>query len=131
MKPKNKDTHLPRPLAKRKISEMILEFAGDFLSLGKTQEHKQCLLNAACSAWNIACVPADSRQKAMDRYMTEYRRLNPRMDETGYADVRSDMDNLIQMKLKLFPADVRQIVNARFVRVGDQDRLEAAAMTVR
>ena len=76
MKQKNKDNWLSHPPAKRKISEMILEFAGDFLSLGESQEHKQCLLNAACSAWNIACIPADKRQKALDRYMTEYQRLN-------------------------------------------------------
>jgi len=130
VKKQNKDYQLSYPPAKRKISEMILEFAGDFLNLGKTQEHKQCLLNAACSAWNIACIPADNRQNALDRYMTEYQRLNPQMDEAGYVDARSDMENLIQVKLKLFPMDLRQIVNARFVRVGDQDRLEAAAITV-
>ena len=130
MKRKNKDNQLSHPPAKRKISEMILECAGDFLRLGKTQEHKQCLLNAACTAWNIACVPVNSRQKAMDRYMTEYQRLNPQMDQAGYADARRDMEKLIEVKLKLFPMDLRQIVNARFVRVGDQERLEAAAITV-
>ena len=67
MKRKNKDNQLSHPPAKRKISEMICEFAGDFIRLGKNHEHKQCLLNAACTAWNIACVPAHNRQKALDR----------------------------------------------------------------
>jgi hypothetical protein len=40
------------------------------------------------------------------------------------------MEKLVEKKLKLFPRDLRQIVNARFVRVGDQERLEAAAITV-
>lgn len=109
---------------------MILEFAGDYLRLGKNQEHRQCLLQAACSAWNLACVPADERQKAIDLYMTEYRRLNPQMDTTDCDDARSDMEHLIQEKLRLFPDDVRQVINARFLRVGDQERLEAAAMRV-
>lgn len=130
MKRKNKDNQLSHSPAKRKISEMILSFAGDFLSLGKTQEHKQRLLNVACSAWNLACVPADNRQKALDRYMTEYQRLNPQVTQVGCADALSDMEKLIEVKLRLFPMDLRQIVNARFVRVGDQDRLEAAAITV-
>jgi hypothetical protein len=130
MKRKNKDNQFSHPPAKRKISEMILEFAGDFISMGETQEQKQSHLNAACSAWNIACIPADKRQKALDRYMTEYQRLNPQMDQAGYAHALNDMEKLIEVKLKLFPMDLRQIVNARFVRVGDQERLEAAAITV-
>jgi hypothetical protein len=131
MKVSRKNRHSGNAPIKRKISEMLVEFAGDFFSLGKTQEHKQSLLNAACSAWNIACIPAENRQKALDRYMSEYQRLNPQMDQAGCAHTLSDMEKLIEQKLKLFPEDLRQIVNARLVPMGDKDYIEAAALTIR
>jgi hypothetical protein len=37
---------------KRKVSEIIWEFAGDFIRMGDTLEEKHSLLNAACSAWS-------------------------------------------------------------------------------
>lgn len=38
-------------------SEMIIGFAGDFIETGESMEQRQSLLNAACSAWNIANLP--------------------------------------------------------------------------
>jgi len=56
-KPLQQSAHPGPP--KRKISEMIQEFAGDFIRLGKTPEDKQNYLNGACVAWNIASAPAE------------------------------------------------------------------------
>jgi len=128
MKRKNKDKRTQR--SKRKISDMLWAFAGDFIRLGTTQEQKQSHLNAACSAWNIACVPTENRQKTLDRFMVEYKRLNPHLNQTSYTDTRDNMEKLIQAKLKLFPTDVRQIVNAQVFSVGNQDRIEVASLTV-
>ena len=115
---------------KRKISEMIWEFAGDFIRLAETLEQRQSHLNAACSAWNIACNPP-VRGKVVDQYMREYERLNAHADRASLADVRSDLEKLIQRKLEMFPGDLRQIVGAQLVRVGDKDRIEAVSATVR
>lgn len=57
---------------KRKISEMIWEFAGDFIRMGETPEQRQSHLSAACSAWNIACNPT-ALEKGLDQYVCEYR----------------------------------------------------------
>ena len=130
MKRKKNDKRTSQTSTKRKISEMIWEFAGDFICLGETQEHKQSHLNAACSAWNIACNPHDKRKGLLDRYMTEHRRFNPHADSADSAAVRSDMEKLIAKKLTMFPMDLRQIVGARLVPMGDKDRIEVVSATV-
>ena len=53
--------------SKQKVSEMIWEFAGEFIKSGRTLEEKQNRLNAACSAWNIACNPPDVWYRSMMR----------------------------------------------------------------
>ena len=115
---------------KGKVSEMIWGFAGDFIRMAETPEQGQSHLNAACSAWNIACNPS-SREKAIDQYMREYQRLNPLATEADLADVRSDMEKLIQAKLQMFPGDLRQIVGARLFRDGDKERIEAVSAMAR
>ena len=82
------------------------------------------------SAWNMACNPA-ALGKALDQYMREYRRFNANADRAELAGVQSNMEKLIQKKLEMFPGDLRQIVGAQLVRVGDKDRIEAASATVR
>jgi len=40
-----------------KISQMLIDFASEFIAMADTLEQKQSHLNAACSAWNIAIMP--------------------------------------------------------------------------
>lgn len=115
---------------KHKVSEMIWELAGDFIRMAETPEQRQSLLNAACSAWNMACNPS-ALGKSLDQYMREYQRLNANADRAALAGVRSDMEKLIRRKLEMFPEDLRQIVGAELVRVRDKDRIETVSVTVR
>ena len=115
---------------KRKMSELIWEFAGDFIRMGKTPEQKQSLLNAACSAWSIACNPPEARKKNLDHYMREYRRFNPHADDQELAGLRADMEMLIQQKLEMFPNDLRQIVGASIFNADGKDRVEIVSARV-
>lgn len=130
MKRKNKDNQLPHPPAKRKISEMIWEFASDFIRLGNTQGQKEARLIAVSSAWNIACNPPEQQQKVLDRYMTGYLRFNPDTNRANAAAIRSDMENLVERKLRLFPRDLRQIASAQLVPTGDKDRIEVISARI-
>lgn len=130
MKDKKKDKRLAQTPAKRKISEMVWEFAGDFVRMGKTQGEKEVRLIAASSAWNIACNKPEQRRKLLDDYMAGYLRFNPHTDPANAAAIRSDMEKLVERKLKLFPMDMRQIVNARLVPVRDQDRIEVLSARI-
>lgn len=111
----------------RKISGRIWEFAGDFIRMGDTPEERQSLLNAACSAWSIACNRPAMHRKLLDRYMQEYRRFNSGADKEELSGVRSNMEKLIEKKLDMFPNDLRQIVGARIFKSGDKDRIEVVS----
>jgi len=121
---RKKERHRIDASQKRKMSEVIWDFAGDFIGMGDTPEEKHSLLNAACSAWSIACNPPEIRKEHLDHYMREYRRFNPGADEEELAGVRSNMEKLIQKKLEIFPTDLRQIVGARIIKSGSKDRIE-------
>jgi hypothetical protein len=115
------------PSTKRKMSEMISEMAANFLWVGDTIDERQSRLNAACSAWNMACGSPDVRQYQLDRFRESYQRFNPTTSATNLANIVKDMEKLIEQKLKLFPNDMRQIVSAKVVKVGETFRIEVAS----
>ena len=123
--PKNSDTS-----AKRKISEMISEMAAGFLGVGDTIEERQNRLNAACSAWNMACGSPEVRQRQLDQYREGYLRFNPATSPGDLANILKDMELLIERKLKMFPDDKRQVVSAKVVMVGKNYRIEVASATL-
>ena len=120
----------PAPRERRKLSEVIWEYAGDFIGMGDTLDERQSLLNAACSAWNIACNSADIRNRYVNRYIKEYRRYNRDADEEDVQGVTGNIEKLIEKKLELFPADARLIVGARIIESGDKRRIEVVSAKV-
>jgi hypothetical protein len=115
---------------KRKMSEMISEMAAGFLGVGDTIGERQNRLNAACSAWNMACGSPDARQRQLEQYKEGYLRFNPATSPGDLANTLKDMELLIERKLKMFPDDKRQIVSARVVKVGNVYRIEVASATL-
>ena len=115
---------------KRKMSEMISEMAAGFLGVGDTIGERQNRLNAACSAWNMACGPPEARQRQLEQYKEGYLRFNPATSPSDLANILKDMELLIERKLKMFPDDKRQIVSARVVMVGKDYRIEVASATL-
>ena len=111
----------------RKVSEMVWEFAGEFIRLGKTLEDKQNRLNAACSAWNMACNAPEVLNKSLDQYLESYRSHNPNESDEQLAAVRSDVEKLIQNKLRLFPAVHKQIVGAKIIQEAGKERIDVAS----
>lgn len=109
---------------KRKMSEMISEMAAGFLAVGDTIDERQNRLTAACSAWNMACVPPEVRQEMLDKYAEGYMGFNRATSPADLANIMKDMQSLIQRKLEMFPDDNRRIVGARAIMVGDNFRIE-------
>ncbi len=108
----------------QKVSDMVWEFAGQFIGGGETPEDKQDRLNAACSAWNIACNPPEARKRLLNQYVESYRSYNPEANDEQISDVRRVMEKLIQNKLSLFPAVHKQIVGAQMTQVAGKDRID-------
>lgn len=113
--------------SKQKVSEMIWEFAGEFIRSGRTLEEKQNRLTAACSAWNIACNPPDVWDRTLDRYVESYKSYNPEVSDEEVSGIRSTMAKLTQNKLRLFPAVHKQIIGARITQMGGKDRINVVS----
>ena len=114
-------------IGKPKTSQSVLDFAGDFIGMGKALEERQRRLTAASRAWNIASNIPEFRQKDLDHFIQEYKRHNPGTSEADLAEVRKDMEALIVRKLEMFPDDRRQIIKATIVMVGNKERVEVVA----
>lgn len=121
----------PQPPAKRKMSEMISEMATGFLDVDCTAAERQNRLNAACSAWNMACSSPEMRERQLEQYAESFLQHNPGTSPSDVADNIKDLELLIEQKLKLFPDDHRQVVDARVVGVGSKFRIEVASATLR
>ncbi len=106
---------------------MIAEMAKDFLGTGDTIEERQKRLNAACAAWNMACHAPDVRRRKLDQFMEEYLRASPATSPSDLADIRKEVESLVERKLLLFPEDKRQIVGAKIVTGGVGYRLEVVS----
>jgi hypothetical protein len=129
-KAKQKPGKTPCRPSAEKVSEMVSVFAGEFINLGASIEEKQNRLNAACSAWNMACEPPRVREKLLGRYVKEYKRYNPDTDDEDLVAVRSNMEKLIGNKLRLFPNVRKQVLGAQITRVGSKDRINVLWATL-
>jgi len=111
----------------RKVSEMIWQFAGEFIRSGKTLEEKQNRLNAACSAWNMACILPEMRNRSLNQYIESYRSYNTDVSDEQISGVRSNMEWLIQNKLCLFPTVQKKIIDAQVTQVAGKDRINVVS----
>ena len=113
--------------SKQKVSEMIWKYAGEFIKSGKTLEEKQNRLNAACSAWNIANNLPNLWDRSLDQYVESYKSYNPGLSDEEVSEVRSTMSKLTHNKWRLFPAIHNQIIGAKIIQVGKEDRIDVVS----
>jgi len=111
----------------KKISEMLLNVAGDFIAMGEDIAEKQELLNASVSAWNIACLKDDKRQQAINKFMKEYKKLNPTFTKDDFKDEEENLRLLIRQKDELYPDISIQIVNAIVQEVDGKNHIAVAS----
>ncbi len=111
--------------SKIKMSELIINYASDYIRFGDSLKEKQSYLNAACSAWNIALLKKTERQKALDDFIDQYIKINPDADDMD--DVRHDMELLIKEKIRLYPNVKRIIAEGKIVKEKGQERILVAS----
>ena len=93
-----------------KMSELISEYASDYINMGEDTEERQSYLNGACTAWNIANLDEKYREEALHRVIERYKRTNPGTDDA--ENLEQDLRKLIQKKLEMFPGIKKAIVDA-------------------
>jgi hypothetical protein len=109
------------------MSEMISEMAAGFLGVGDSIGERQNRLNAACSAWNMACGSPEVRRRQLEQYRESFLRYNPATSPSDLANIGKDMETLIERKLQMFSEDRRQIVSATVLKVGLEYRIEVVS----
>jgi len=109
-----------------KISEKIVNFANDYISMGKTIMEKQSYLNSACTAWNISCLPTHMRKKAIKKYIKRYKKLNSYVNDEN--NLIHDLNILINKKENLYQNDQRYISSAKIVQKGNVFSILAIAI---
>ncbi|GMU22290.1 MAG: hypothetical protein AMXMBFR13_23760 [Phycisphaerae bacterium] len=131
MKRKDKARKTQHTSSKRKISETIWEFVGDFIREGETLSERQVRLTIACIAWSIACQQKpEERQKMLDEFMARSLQPNSRVTLAELAAIRRDIEKLVSRKRHLFLTDLRLILDARLVPVPGGERIEAMSATL-
>jgi hypothetical protein len=106
---------------------MLLNVAGDFIAMGEDIAEKQELLNASVSAWTIACLKDDKRQQAINKFMKEYKKLNPTFTKDDFKDEEENLRLLIRQKDELYPDINIQIVNAIVQEVDGKNHITVAS----
>ena len=101
-----------------KISELISEYASDYINMGETIEERQNYLNGACTAWNISILDQKDREGAITHTIEGYKRINSGADDV--ENFEHDLRTLIQKKLEMFPNIKKIIVDARIEPISDK-----------
>jgi hypothetical protein len=99
------------------MSELIGEYASDYIDMGESTEERQSYLNGACSAWNIAVLPEHLREEALRHNIAEYKRMNPGADDA--EDHADNLRKLIKKKLQMFPGVKKVIIDAAIEPISD------------
>lgn len=100
-----------------KMSELIGEYASDYINMGESMVERQSYLNGACTDWNIAVLPEHLREEALSRNIEEYKRINPGIDDAD--NLAHDLRKLVQKKLQMFPGVKKFIVDASIEPISD------------
>jgi tryptophanyl-tRNA synthetase len=93
-----------------KMSELISEYASDYINMGENTKERQSYLNGACTAWNIANLDEKHREEAIRGVIEGYKRTNPGTDDA--ENLEQDLRKLIQKKLEMFPDIKKAIIDA-------------------
>jgi predicted nucleic acid-binding Zn ribbon protein len=115
---------------KIKISEMLIKVAGDYIAMREDVSDKQELLNAAVSAWNIACLKSEKRQEAINKFMKKYKKLNPGFSKNDFRDEEENIRLLIKQKEILYPKVNVQIVNAVIQEIDGKSHIAVASAKI-
>ena len=111
--------------SEKKVSQMILDVAGQFILMVESEEERQTHLDIACAAWNISILPKNIRDKEYKKYFKKMKSLLNDPELIKYFEM--DLNGLIDAKIELFPNENRPIVSAKIENINsDEYRVTAA-----
>ena len=108
------------PSNKPSISEILMDLAGDFITLVKSPQYHSFHSCIAATAWNIAHLEESQRPPAIARYLEKF--PHDQRDK-----LQHDMELLIGEKLSRYPDVIKIIVNVKAEEEGSNIRLTVAS----
>ena len=109
-----------------KMSEIIAEYAADFLSGGRDLYEKQNYLNCACTAWNISLFPEGEIETKINSVVADYEKNNPEAKDS--ANYRHNLEQLIERKIELYPSIRKSVVGAAIEDDHGKNRITVGSM---
>jgi len=109
----------------QKVSQMILDVAGQFIQMVESEQERQTHLDIACAAWNISILPKNKRDREYKKYFNKMKRLLNDPQLIKYFE--EDLNGLIDAKIDLFPNENRQIVSALIENINSKEYKVTAA----
>ncbi len=111
--------------SEQKVSQMILDVAGQFIFMVESEGERQTHLDIACAAWNISILPKNKRNNEYNKYFKKMKSLLNDPELIKYFEM--DLNGLIDAKLDLFPNESKPIVSAKIENINsDKYRVTAA-----
>ena len=96
------------PKGEAKMSEVLQAFVEPHLSFAVNKEQRQKLFAIAILAWNLALLPEERQQQAMEEAITQ---MSLGKDRQAQQDVREILEELTERKRKVFPNNRRHIID--------------------
>ncbi|MEM9486592.1 MAG: hypothetical protein AAGA83_23200 [Cyanobacteria bacterium P01_F01_bin.116] len=107
-----------------KMSDVLEEFAEPYLPESDELEQHKMVYEMAIIAWNLAVIPKNQRQSALDELFKDLMKGKP---ATARQDLNDLMDEMVARKLALFPNNRRYILDFQLEDTGDQFHLSVAS----
>ena len=116
----SKPAKAAEPSNKPSISEILMDLAGDFITLVKSPQFHSFHGCIAATAWNIAHLEESQRPPAIACYLEKFP-----LDQRD--KLQHDMELLICEKLSRYPDGIKIIVNVKIEGEGSNIRLTVAS----
>ena len=113
--------------SKPKMSKIFLDYASDFIDMGKTSNERRVYLAVAVLGWNLSMVSEGGREKQMQVALKRLEALNPGSKGKGIEIIRSNLEILLEKKLALFPEIHRLVVSAQLSIVDGKESLNVVS----
>lgn len=107
------------------MSEILLEYASDYIGMGVTLEEKGHYLNSAIMAWNLSLFPEGEREKQKQATLKRLEELTP--GSKNLEILKHNLAILIKKKLTQFPEIKELILNAEISIVDGKECLYVAS----
>ncbi len=105
------------------IGKMIQNVGNDLIMLGETPEKRENYLQTVCVAWNIACLPENTRETNITKFVTEFQVMN-QCSEENTRNFEHSVRLVIEEKLRLYPYVFIEVIASSLMEIGGKNQIK-------